>query len=225
MRAASSSWSTRCEALGKITLCVLTYPEVLRDAGRLETCIDRLLERLEDGSIKVVQRALDSVRLIYDTLPTVFTASQASSVALLGALLAASASANKKISAAASDLLGAYVRHPNVPLHATVPQLCAIATHERGRMPPSAFRILTEMFQTGQLSATDTLVKKTVFPALCGVLLGAGTKGEVRGAAAETLRALQRLLLKEGRRPENMVWTWVQDPSKQEELKRLTVTL
>jgi hypothetical protein len=221
----SSNWAARSDAVGKITLCVLTHPDVLRDAGRMESCVDRILERLEDGSIKVVQRALASVQQIQLTLPTVFTASPASTVALIGALLGASSSSNKHISTAAAEQLGAFVRRPNVPLQSTVAQLCAIATHERERVRASAFRVLTDMVQSGQLGATDSLVKKSLFPALCGVLLGAGVKGEVRGAAADTLRALQRVLLKEGKQPENMVWTWVQEPAKQEEMKRLTVTL
>lgn len=82
------------------------------------------------------------------------------------------------------------------------------------------------------------------------MLFGAGTKGEVRVAAAETLRALQFVLLppsnhnspmsdrrkgsdsssssgsgssesKEKER-DKLLWTWCKDVSQQEEIKRLT---
>ena len=49
----SSSWSIRQQAVTHITECILAYPEVLKDAGKLESCVDRLIERLEDGSVKV----------------------------------------------------------------------------------------------------------------------------------------------------------------------------
>jgi len=53
---------------------------------------------------------------------------------------------------------------------------------------------------------------------------------QVRGAAADALRALQRALNRakggggKDMDGDRLVWTWVQDPAQQEELKRLTVT-
>ena len=84
------------------------------------------------------------------------------------------------------------------------------------------------------------------------MLFGAGTKGEVRVAAAETLRALQFVLLppsnhnspmsdrrkgsdsssgsgsgsgsseSKEKERDKLLWTWCKDVSQQEEIKRLT---
>jgi hypothetical protein len=49
----SSSWSARRDALVQLTDLVVLRWSALRAAGRLEGCVDRLLERLDDGSVKV----------------------------------------------------------------------------------------------------------------------------------------------------------------------------
>ena len=86
---------------------------------------------------------------------------------------------------------------------------------------------------------------RNIFPTICQVLFGVGSKGEVRVAAAETLRALQLVLLPSPTSPVNekrkekdrekdkekgnensdkdkLLWTWCKDTSQQEEIKRLT---
>jgi hypothetical protein len=49
----SSSWTDRQDALKAITGLLETYWEILLEAGKLDGCVDCLLERLEDGSVKV----------------------------------------------------------------------------------------------------------------------------------------------------------------------------
>ena len=126
----------------------------------MESCVDRLLERLEDGSIKVVQHALASLERLQAALPTVFTHSPATSVALVAALLGASASAQKTVDAAGVAQLGAYLRRPDVSPQAYVPQLCGIAAHDKDRHRAVAFRVLADLLQGGPLDAHDALVSR-----------------------------------------------------------------
>lgn len=49
----SKSWQERKDALDTITDMILLHTNTLRDADKLESCVDRVLERLEDGSVKV----------------------------------------------------------------------------------------------------------------------------------------------------------------------------
>lgn len=49
----SKNWIDKKEAISKLTELVIKHCLILRDVGKLETCLDGLLERLADGSIKV----------------------------------------------------------------------------------------------------------------------------------------------------------------------------
>lgn len=51
----SSSWTARKDAVDRITELILKHYDVLRDANKLSTCVDCLLARLEDGSVKVLR--------------------------------------------------------------------------------------------------------------------------------------------------------------------------
>lgn len=56
----SSSWTDRQDALKAITGLLETYWEILLEAGKLDGCVDCLLERLEDGSVKVRKQHINS---------------------------------------------------------------------------------------------------------------------------------------------------------------------
>ena len=49
-----SSWTARKDALDRVTELVTKNYDVLRDASKLSACVDCLLARLEDGSVKVI---------------------------------------------------------------------------------------------------------------------------------------------------------------------------
>jgi hypothetical protein len=71
------------------------------------------------------------------------------------------------------------------------------------------------------------------------VIFATATKGEVRTAAVETLRAVQQALLSStgdrvksrsravsgdhGYESDRLMYTWIQDPARQDEIRKLTM--
>jgi len=48
------SWTDRRDNMSRLTDVILQHHKVLQDANKLSSCIDSLLDRLEDGSVKVI---------------------------------------------------------------------------------------------------------------------------------------------------------------------------
>ena len=63
-----------------------------------------------------------------------------------------------------------------------------------------------------------------IFPAICACLFGAGAKGDVKVAAGEALKALQRVCAGGAGDAASRVWLWVDDIVQQDEIKRITAT-
>jgi hypothetical protein len=59
-------------------------------------------------------------------------------------------------------------------------------------------------------------MNRIIFPTICQCLFAAASKGEIKVAAGDTLKALQRYT-------SDRIWQWVDAPLQQEEIKRLTV--
>ena len=152
----SVDWNARLDALTRITDAVTGNWEVLRNAGILDNCLDRLLERLEDGSLKVVQHALVCLQRVREEAPVAINSSQAAQVALIPALVGASASTNRQISVFASSQLSSHLSSPTVPVTAAVTQLCAAAIHEKDRLRCAAFRSITEMIVSNRIDASSS---------------------------------------------------------------------
>ena len=91
----SSSWSERQEALKTITGMIINYWEVMLDAGKLVACVDCLLERLEDGSVKVVHCALACLLRVYEESPGSLSHSPAIQLVVISAFHLASSSSNR----------------------------------------------------------------------------------------------------------------------------------
>lgn len=53
LRACSKNWSERRDALTEIANLIIKHGDALKDMNKLESCLDRILERFDDGSIKV----------------------------------------------------------------------------------------------------------------------------------------------------------------------------
>ena len=101
--------------------------------------------------------------------------------------------------------------------------LKSIALHEKDRVRASAFRLIAKNISRYQ-KESPTDVKHHLFQAACNALFTATTKGDVRVAAAEALKALQNELWAQsgGNRENNCVYLWVSDTAKQEEIRRIT---
>ena len=86
------NWIERREALSAITDLVTKYATVLRDASKLDACVERLLERLDDGSVKVQQHTLGCLQRLHKESPTILPSMQ---LFVVPAFLSAASSSNK----------------------------------------------------------------------------------------------------------------------------------
>jgi len=86
------NWIERREALSAITDLVIKYASVLRDATKLDACVEKLLERLDDGSIKVQQHSLGCLQRVHKESPSILPSMQ---LFVVPAFLNAASSSNK----------------------------------------------------------------------------------------------------------------------------------
>jgi len=212
----SSMWTDRRDALTQITDIVIKYMTVLRDASKLNGCLDRLLETLEDGSVKVVLHSLQCVSRIHDDAPSILSSAQH---VVLPAMLSVASSSNKQVCTAAAPVLKEMIA--SLPLQKVIQQLCQTAMHDKDRLKVLAFRLLRDcigkLHESSENMASSLAIRKMIFPTICHVMLGnKQTVGEVRVAAGEALKEIQR-----GCAMGEKVSKWAETPSEQEELGRI----
>ena len=212
----SSMWTERRDALTQISDLIIKHMTVLRDASKLNGCLDRLLETLEDGSVKVVLHALQCVSRIHSDVPTVLSNMQH---VVLPAILSVASSSNKQVCTAATPVLKAVMN--SFPLQKVIQQMCQTAMHDKDRLKVLAFRLLREcvgkLHESSENVASSLAIRKLIFPTICKAVLGnKQTVGEVRVAAGEALKEIQR-----GCAMGEKVSKWVDDPSEREELQRI----
>lgn len=68
---ASNSWTERRDAMTKLTTLMIKHSTVLRQAGKLNNCLDHILERLEDGNVKVNIHTLECLERIHAEDPSI----------------------------------------------------------------------------------------------------------------------------------------------------------
>jgi hypothetical protein len=91
----STHWTERQETLKSITELVIVHWKVMLEALRLDLCVDCLLERLEDGSVKVVTCALACLMKIHDEAPSALGHSPALQLVVVSALHNTASVSNK----------------------------------------------------------------------------------------------------------------------------------
>ena len=91
----STHWTERQETLKSITELVVVHWKVMLEALRLDLCVDCLLERLEDGSVKVVICALACLQRIHDEAPGALGHSPALQLVVVSALHGTASASNK----------------------------------------------------------------------------------------------------------------------------------
>ena len=106
------------------------------------------------------------------------------------------------------------------PLQSVINQLCNMALYEKDRLRVISLKVLTDTIpnicQNDLNPANSNAIRKNVFPCLTQILLGSSsTKGDLRVAACETLKEIQRCCPMGEK-----VWMWVNDSKQQEELKK-----
>lgn len=88
----SKNWLERTEALSHIADSILERSAILTTAGKLEGLIDAMLEKFEDGSIKVCIHALTCLSKIHGNLPELLPPMYST---VVPAVLTAASSANR----------------------------------------------------------------------------------------------------------------------------------
>ena len=88
----SANWIERREALTQLTELVIKHTTVLRDASRLDGCVERLLEKLEDGSVKIQLHTIALVERVHKEAPIILPSMQ---MLVVSSFLNAASSSNK----------------------------------------------------------------------------------------------------------------------------------
>lgn len=91
----SNDWSSRIEALNKLTTAIFSLHETERSDSTSKlilSCFDLILERLEDGNVKVCLHALGCLQNVLSRVEIIHVSSPA---AIIRSLLSSSSSSNK----------------------------------------------------------------------------------------------------------------------------------
>ena len=91
----SNQWEERKEGVSQMTDLVIKHMTVLRDASRLDGIMDGILDRLDDGSVKVQLHTLQALTRIHNDSSTIFPNMQQS---VLYAILNSACSGNRSVS-------------------------------------------------------------------------------------------------------------------------------
>ena len=210
----SNVWTERRDALTQLSDLMIKHMTVLRDASKLNGCLDRLLETLEDGSVKVVLHALQCISKIQDRAASILSGAQQ---IVLSAMLNVASSSNKQVCSSATPVLKEILN--SFPLQKVIQQLCTIAMHEKDRLKVLSFCLLrdcvTKCYNSSE-SSSSLIIRKMIFPAICKTVLGNKQLGDVRVAAIEALKEIQR-----GCPMGEKVSKWADDLTQEEELSRI----
>ena len=244
VKLSSNQWTDRRDALTKVTDIVIKYVTVLRDASKLNHCLDRILDKLDDGSIKVVLHSLSCIHRLHVEVPTLLCSIQN---VVQPALLSVASSSNRQVSSAANPILKEVLN--SFPLQLVIEHLCSTALYDKDRLRVMALRLLKDSISrccqvngnsNESITASSSIAcKKLIFPTLCltffpdsNIKYGAKngfngiksntngitvvTSGEVRVAASDVLKELQRNVTMGDK-----VAEWCEDITQQNEIKRI----
>ena len=206
-----NSWSDRVDALSSITDAVLQHDDILKGAGKLDSLLDKMVECLQDGSIKVSLQCISCIQRIQETNPRLLQNNQPIT---LPALINAASSTNKQLSRIANDVTQKYIS--NFPPAQILNNLISTALHDKQNMRVTAFNLIKQNIPKIHAN-NDTHLKKYLFPVVSKVLLSTDAKGDVRVAAGECLKVIQTTV-----GPDDQVAFWVKDYTQREEIRRLT---
>lgn len=99
VHAASSSthWTERQESIKSITTLVNVHWKALIDEGKMAPVVESVLERLEDGSVKVAVCALTCLKSIHESTPKALGHSTATQLAVITSLHNAASASNRLV--------------------------------------------------------------------------------------------------------------------------------
>eukprot|EP00602_Paraphysomonas_sp_CaronLab_P002010 CAMPEP_0185022652 /NCGR_PEP_ID=MMETSP1103-20130426/5358_1 /TAXON_ID=36769 /ORGANISM="Paraphysomonas bandaiensis, Strain Caron Lab Isolate" /LENGTH=1419 /DNA_ID=CAMNT_0027554823 /DNA_START=78 /DNA_END=4334 /DNA_ORIENTATION=+ len=192
----SKNWSERRDSLTTLCDSMLLNYELFAKAGKLQECMESMLERFDDGSVKVVLHAVSCVSRAHAQYPNILSTMLLTS---LPAVLNVESSANKQVAKEGALLLASLLAvAPNTALSQ---QLVGIALHDKDRARAAAFRAMTkyiyihiarEKRNEAPAGTIATIMKRNFYPVVCQTLCSNSSKSEVKTFAADTLRAIQK---------------------------------
>ena len=94
----STHWTERQESIKSITTLVNVHWKTLIDESKMAPVIESLLERLEDGSVKVAVCALACLQSIHESTPKALGHSTATQLAVITSLHSAASASNRSLS-------------------------------------------------------------------------------------------------------------------------------
>ena len=94
----STHWTERQESIKSITTLVNVHWKTLIDESKMASVIESLLERLEDGSVKVAVCALACLQSIHECTPKALCHSTATQLAVITSLHSAASASNRSLS-------------------------------------------------------------------------------------------------------------------------------
>eukprot|EP01034_Spumella_vulgaris_P022814 gene22813-28984_t len=212
---ASKAWTERRDALTRLTEVVVKHASVLKGATKMGACLDAIVERLEDGNVKVITHVLSCIERISVEEPSVLHANLLQVVA--PALLNSASSANRPIAQASIGLLQDLFKSQTALQ--TAQYLCRVSVHDKEKLRITAIKYVADNMSLfcADNETVAQVAKRLIFPTMCKVLFSSTTKGDARMAAIDCMKALQ------GQVRGERIWLWSDEAAQQEELRRITV--
>ena len=93
----STHWTERQESMKSITTLVNVHWKTLIDESKMAPVVESLLERLEDGSVKVAVCALACLQSIHESTPKALGHSTATQLAVITSLHSAASASNRSL--------------------------------------------------------------------------------------------------------------------------------
>jgi hypothetical protein len=208
-----NNWLDRVDSLTSLTDAVIQFTDMLKGTGKLAKVLDCIVERLEDGSVKCALHTLQCLQKIFNEKPALLCENKLT----VGALMASASSSNRQIARDASEILEGVLDQTSPS--AALSQLTSMALHDKDRLRAAAFRKLADRVEQFH-AISDSTLRRSLFPAVSKTLLASNTKAEVRVAAAEAVKAIQKAI-----GTADQVHTWVSDYTQREEIRRITAAL
>lgn len=188
----SKNWQERRDALTTLSDSMVQNEALFTAANKMEKCMDAILEKFDDGSVKVSTHAVSCARRLQNGFPQLLPGMLTTS---LPSVLGAASSANKQVNSEGSRLLHAFLASSSND-SMLAQQLVGIALHDKERLRAASFRAMS-IFVNIRCSDRqnseniEDVMRRIFFPAICQTLCAANSKPEVKTTAADTLRAIQ----------------------------------
>ena len=116
---------------------MIEHANILKSCGKYDMCLDRIVEKLEDGAVKVCVHSISCLEKIHHQNRKALSGIQN---IFLSGILAASSSSNRQVNAPANSLLDDFLS--DLSGNAIIPPICNTAMHSKDRLKIICFKVL-----------------------------------------------------------------------------------